>query len=176
MNKIKMNVIKIGKSKEEWGWLGNMGKCNLVYDGKRWKSSEGVFIGMRFDDEEIIEKLRKEDNGGMRVKMLSKNYLGEMVVKKCSKKDVLNMKKVLRLKVNSYKWMMKRLLESGNSFIYEDVSRRKNNGNNMFWGGYFEEGLIEMNGKKCGLGEFKGRNVLGELWMEIRDELRKERR
>ena len=51
-----------------------MGKREIMYKGKKWNSSEGVFISMRFDDEEIIEELRKNDNGGMRVKMISKKY------------------------------------------------------------------------------------------------------
>ena len=37
-------VISIGKVKEEWGWMGNMGKCKLEYEGKEYKSSEGLFI------------------------------------------------------------------------------------------------------------------------------------
>ena len=44
-------------------------------------------------------------------------------------------------------------------FIYEDVSKRKR-GNNLFWGGYFDEN-----------GEFIGENVLGEIWMKIMDEI-----
>jgi len=66
------------------------------------------------------------------------------------------------------------LIESGDRFIYEDVGKRKNNGNSMFWGGYFDGGVELINGKMCGVGEFKGDNVLGELWMELREEVRNE--
>ena len=55
-------IIKIGKVNENFGWLGNMGKREIIYKGKKWISSEGLFISMRFDDEDIIEMLRKEDN------------------------------------------------------------------------------------------------------------------
>lgn len=174
MRKIKMNVVKIGKSKEEWGWMGNMGKCELVYKEKRWKSSEGVFISMRFKDEELIEMLRMEDDGGMRVKMISKKYKDRMVIERCSEEDVKNMRKVLRLKIESYDWMREELMGSGERFIYEDVSNRKSGGNNLFWGGYFENGIEMINGKLCGMGEFVGENMLGKLWMELRDELRNE--
>ena len=51
------NEISIGKVKEEWGWMGNMGKCKLEYEGKEYKSSEGLFICLRFEDEEIKENL-----------------------------------------------------------------------------------------------------------------------
>jgi predicted NAD-dependent protein-ADP-ribosyltransferase YbiA (DUF1768 family) len=174
MKEMKMNVVKIGKKKEDWGWMGNMGKCKLFYDGREWESSEGIFIGMRFEDEGLVEMLRKVDNGGMMVKMVSKKYLNKMVVERCSEEDVENMRKVLKLKVKSYGWMRKKILESGKRFIFEDVGKRKNNGNSMFWGGYFDGGVIEVNGKICGLGEFKGKNVLGKLWMELREDMRNE--
>ena len=76
-----------------------------------------------------------------------------------SEKDVENMRKVIRLKIESYSWMRKMLIESGDRFIYENVGRRSSRGNNMFWGGCFEEG------------EFYGKNRLRKLWMELRDQL-----
>ena len=62
--------------------------------------------------------------------------------------------------MDNYSWMRKLLIESGDRFIYENVGRRRNRGNNMFWGGYFEEG------------KFYGNNMLGKVWMELRTELR----
>ena len=151
-------IIKIGKVKENFGWMGNMGKREIMYKGKKWNSSEGVFISMRFDDEEIIEELRKNDNGGMRVKMISKKYRDKMVIERCSSEDVENMRKVVKLKYDSFEFMRKglgKLNEMYDLFIYEDVSNRKR-GNNLFWGGYFDED-----------GSFKGENMLGKIWMEI---------
>jgi predicted NAD-dependent protein-ADP-ribosyltransferase YbiA (DUF1768 family) len=153
----KKKIIKIGKVSENFGWLGNMGKRKLKYNGKVWESSEGLFISMRFDEEDIIEELRKEDNGGMRVKMLSKKYYDKMVVERCCEKDVENMRKVIKLKYDSYEFMRKglgKLNEMYDLFIYEDVSNRKR-GNNLFWGGYFENG------------EFYGENMLGKIWMDL---------
>jgi predicted NAD-dependent protein-ADP-ribosyltransferase YbiA (DUF1768 family) len=153
----KKMIIKIGKVKENFGWMGNMGKRKLIYNGKRWESSEGLFISMRFNDEDIIEELRKEDNGGMRVKMISKKYYDKMVVERCSEKDVENMRKVVKLKYDSYEFMRKglsKLNEMYDLFIYEDVSNRKR-GNNLFWGGYFEGD------------EFYGENMLGKIWMDL---------
>ena len=130
----------------------------LIYEGKKYKSLECVFIIKRFNDEEI-----KEDNGGMRVKMLSKKYKDKMVVERCSSKDVENMEEVVRLKVDSYNWIKEELLRLKRNydevFIYEDVVKRKR-GNNLFWGGYFDEN-----------GEFIGENVMGKIWMKIMDEI-----
>ena len=156
--KMEKKVIKIGKVNENFGWLGNMGKRELIYNGKKWVSSEGLFISMRFEDEEIIEMLRKEDNGGMRVKMLSKKYYDKMVVERCSDKDVENMRKVIKLKYDSYDFMrigLNNLKEMYDLFIYEDVSKRKR-GNNLFWGGYFDD-----------KGNFVGENMLGKIWMDL---------
>ena len=141
-----------------------MGKCELMYDGKKYKSLECVFIIKRFNDEEIKEYLRKEDNGGMRVKMLSKKYIDKMVVERCSEKDVENMEEVVRLKVDSYNWIkdeLRRLKRNYDEvFIYEDVSNRKEKGNSLFWGGYFDENK-----------KFVGDNFLGGVWMKIMDEM-----
>ena len=152
-------VIGIRKVKESYGWMGNMGKCKLIENRKVYKSSEGLFICKRFDDEEIREYLRLEDNGGMRVKMLSKKFRDKMVVERCSEEDVKNMRDVIRLKLDSYEWMRDELRKLkkvySEVFIYEDVSKRSKKGNNIFWGGYFDES-----------GEFIGENMLGKIWME----------
>ena len=159
---MRKKVIGIRKVRDDYGWMGNMGICELMYEGKKYKSCEGLFICMRFD-EEIKEYLRKEDNGGMRVKMLSKKYKNKMVVERCSEKDVENMEEVVRLKVESYSWIkdeLRRLKTRYDEvFIYEDVSKRKR-GNNLFWGGYFDEN-----------GEFVGENMMGVIWMKIMDEI-----
>ena len=160
---MRKKVIGIRKVRDDYGWMGNMGICELMYDGKKYKSCEGIFVIKRFNDEEIKEYLRKEDNGGMRVKMLSKKYKDKMVVERCSEKDVENMEEVVRLKVESYNWIKDELRRLKNRydevFIYEDVSKRKR-GNNLFWGGYFDEN-----------GEFVGKNVMGVIWMKIMDEI-----
>ena len=160
---MRKKVIGIRKVRDDYGWMGNMGICELMYDGKKYKSCEGIFVIKRFNDEEIKEYLRKEDNGGMRVKMLSKKYKDKMVVKRCSEKDVENMEEVVRLKVESYNWIKDELRRLKNKydevFIYEDVSKRKR-GNNLFWGGYFDEN-----------GEFVGKNLMGVIWMKIMDEI-----
>ena len=149
-------VISIGQVKDEWGW---MGKCKLKYEGKEYRSSEGLFICGRFEAEEIKEKLRLVDNGCMMVKYVSKRYYDKMLISMGSEKDVENMRKVIRLKIQSYSWMRKMLIESADRFSYENVGRRSIRGNNMFWGGCFEEG------------EFYGKNRLRKLWMELRDQL-----
>lgn len=159
----KRKVIGFKGVNEEYGFFGNFGSRKLIYEGKEYKSCEGLFICMRFDDEEIKEELRENDNGGMVVKMKSKKYIDKMVVERCSEKDVENMEEVVRLKVESYSWIKDELRRLKNRydevFIYEDVSKRKR-GNNLFWGGYFDKD-----------GKFVGENILGKIWMEVMEEV-----
>lgn len=171
MKTIKKGLVRICKSKDKWGWMGNIGKCALEYEGKKWKSSEGLFISMRFDDEKIIEELRELDNGGMMVKMVSKKFKDQMIIVPGEKEDIENMRKVVRLKINSYPWMKESLKKCKGKFIYEDVVKRKNNKRSLIWGGYFEGGVEVINGEECGIGEFIGENILGKIWMDLRDEI-----
>ena len=53
-------VIGIRKVRDDYGWMGNMGICELMYEGKKYKSLECVFIIKRFDDEEIKEYRKAE--------------------------------------------------------------------------------------------------------------------
>ena len=149
-------IIRIGKVNENFGWLGNFGRRDFYVDGKNWKSFECYFISKRFDDEDIIEMLRMEDNGGMKVKMLSKKYLDKMVIERCGDEDVKNMEEVVNLKFEKFDWMRKGLLNLDKMydlFIYEDILNRNKSKNNMFWGGYWDNG------------NFVGKNMLGEIIM-----------
>lgn len=157
-------VIAIRRVKDDYGWMGNMGKRKLVENGKTYNSSEGLFICKRFNDESIQEYLRTEDNGGMRVKMLSKSYLSDMCIEMCGVEDVNNMRDVIRLKIRTYDFMRDELIRLksvySDVFIYEDVGKRHKKGNNLFWGGYFDSD-----------NNFIGENMLGKIWMEMMEEV-----
>ena len=51
----KRKVIGFKGVNEEYGFFGNFGSRKLIYEGKEYKSCEGLFICMRFDDEAIKE-------------------------------------------------------------------------------------------------------------------------
>jgi len=80
------------KVAEEYGWMGNMAPYPIKFDGKVWLTSEALFQGMRYDDEEIKEIIRKEKSP-MGAKMKAKRYQDQMVVIPMSPQDVENMKK-----------------------------------------------------------------------------------
>jgi predicted NAD-dependent protein-ADP-ribosyltransferase YbiA (DUF1768 family) len=76
-------------------------------------------------------------------------------------KDIQWMRECLWLKIRRYADHMRKLKASHPHRIVEDCTKRPR-GSGMFWGA----ALID--------GEWVGRNVLGELWMEIREELLRE--
>lgn len=62
------------------------------------------------------------------------------------------MRDILRAKVDQHPYVKKKLLETGDRLLIEDSWR------DSYWGWGADE---------------KGQNVLGRLWMEVRDEVRK---
>jgi predicted NAD-dependent protein-ADP-ribosyltransferase YbiA (DUF1768 family) len=66
----------------------------------------------------------------------------------------------LRLKLNHHSQLLKQLLETGSIPIYEDAtSRTKTGGSALFLGA-----------AKQVDGSWKGENMLGKIWMKIREE------
>ena len=152
-----MNVIVIGKVKDEGGCWGNMAPFPVEYEGKRWLTTEALFQALRFEDEEIREAIRNEKSP-MGAKMKAKKNKAEMVVEPMSDADLENMVLVLRLKIEQHPELREMLLESGEAFMVEDCTKRQR-GSGLFWGA----ALLD--------GKWVGQNWLGELWMELREEV-----
>jgi ribA/ribD-fused uncharacterized protein len=145
------------KVAEDFGWMGNMAPYPIKVDGKVWLTSEALFQGMRYDDEEIKEIIRKEKSP-MGAKMKAKKYKNQMVVVPMSPQDVENMKKCVRLKFDQHPKLKEMLLKTGDRTIYEDIGNR-NGERHKFWGM-----------KKVSENEVDGNNMMGRILMEIRDE------
>jgi ribA/ribD-fused uncharacterized protein len=140
------------------GWLGNMAPFPVKHDGKWWKTTEALFQALRFDDEAIAEEIRSEKSP-MAVKMIAKREKTKMVVVPQSEQDLANMKMVLRLKLEQHQELKQQLLDTGNETIIEDCSKRPG-GSGNFWGAVLKDG------------QWIGENMLGGMWMKLRDELR----
>ena len=93
----------------------------------------------------------------------AKGMADKMIVKQLSEKDVENMRLCVKLKIEQHEQLKKELIETGALPIYEDVTKRGNKGSNLFWGAML-------------VGEdWVGQNMLGKIWMEVRDELQLEK-
>ncbi len=152
-----MKSIWFKKVAEKYGWMGNMAPYPIMYNGKVWLTSEALFQGMRFDDEEIKEIIRKEKSP-MGAKMKSKKYKDQMVVIPMSPQDVENMRKCVKMKFDQHPQLKKELMNTKDAYIYEDIGNR-NGERHKFWGV-----------KKISENEGDGQNMMGRILMELRDE------
>ena len=147
-----------------YGWLGNMSPYPVTYEGKVWRTTEALFQALRFNDEEIREIIRNEKSP-MGAKLKAKGIIKRVDPSKIStnplsEQDLENMRLCIRLKIEQYPGLLKALLETGNSKIYEDVSARGKRGSNLFWGALKENGV------------WVGENHLGKIWEDLRDEIK----
>ena len=153
-----MPTIAFTKARLPFGWLGNMSPYSVEYEGQRWPTAESLFQALRFDNPEIREQIRAAKSP-MAAKFIAKNHKDQMVVVPRTAQDVANMAMVLRLKLAQHPHLEGELLGTGDRLIVEDSSCRHGE-SARFWGAALEDG------------QWVGRNVLGSLWMELRQELR----
>ena len=162
-----MSDVIIRKVKEVNGWLGNMSKHPVQHEEKWWLTAEALFQALRFpmdavnDKGENIRELIRAQKAPMAAKMKAKGSKVKMNITPMGDEDLKNMRMVLRLK---FKWncnpLERDLLATGDRFIVEDCSKRTG-GSGLFWGA-----------KRLADGTWKGTNMLGQLLMELRTEIR----
>ena len=152
-----MEVIGFTKVALPYGWLGNMSPFPLEFGGKQWRTSEALFQALRFKDQAIQELIR-EEKSPMGAKFIMKAHKEHMTIEPHSKKDVMNMKMCLKLKLRQHPSLVEELINTGDKIIIEDVTARGDNGGNLFWGAMLVDG------------EWVGDNTLGKLWMDLRKE------
>lgn len=159
--------IVIRKVAEPGGWLSNMSPHPVVYEGKRWWHTEGLFQALRFapDDTEAREAIR-EPRSPMTAKMVAKRYRARQVTEPLSDADVENMRLCIALKLETHADVRRKLMAGRERLLVEDCSNRGRRVNNMFWG------AVRVPAANAPLGYFwEGHNMLGRLWMEQRDRL-----
>lgn len=154
-----MGVIAFTRVKEPFGWLGNMAPYPLPYRGQVWPTAEALFQALRFDDAEVREKIRTQ-RSPMAAKFVARNkdLKPLMAVVPRSERDIENMRAVLRLKFTHYPKLRRCLKATHPHDIVEDCSKRSD----TFWG-------ARLVGD-----EWYGENTLGNLLMDLRDQLRAE--
>jgi predicted NAD-dependent protein-ADP-ribosyltransferase YbiA (DUF1768 family) len=153
-------TIAFTKSVLPFGWMGNMaGGYPITFNDKVWLSAEALFQSMRFDDEEIKDKIQKAKNGFV-AKIVAKQNADKMIIEPMSEVDLANMDVVLQLKIDQHPKLRDELLSTGDQLIVEDVTARGLGGRNGFWGASNKTG------------EWIGQNVLGKKWMKIRERIK----
>lgn len=156
----KITEIAFTKSSAPYGWMGNMSRYKIFWEEKMWESTEALFQALRFpEDSPIREEIRLAKNG-FEAKQVAKANRTKMSVIPTSDDDLDNMRLCIRLKMEQHKDLRAILIGSGNIPIYEDVTKRGEANSNLIWGAIREED-----------GTWRGENIMGVLWMELRSKL-----
>lgn len=150
------NIISFTKVALPYGWLGNMAPYPVKYMGKRWRTTEALFQGMRFDGYPEIQEQIREQKSPMAAKMIAKKH--KHLLENDPAEDLERMKLCLLLKIEQHSDLRRKLLATKDAMIIEDCTKRPR-GSGKFWGAVKKED-----------GTWEGDNVLGKLWMEIREE------
>lgn len=134
---------------DAYGWMSNFVYYEIRIDGKTWPTTEHYFQAQKFGDSSLRERIRrtKSVNEAARIGRDRRNPLRRDWD---SVKDQL-MLKALRVKFSQHEDLREALLATGDAKLVEHSKR------DSYWG----DG-----------GDGTGRNMLGRLLMELREELR----
>ncbi len=145
------NIINFYRVSDDYGCFSNFAPYPIQMDGKQWPTSEHYFQAQKFEDCEHQEAIRKTKSpmiaarmGRDRKKPLRRDW--EAV-------KITVMRKAVRAKFTQHEDIRQILLSTGDARIVEQTE------NDSYWG----DG-----------GDGSGKNMLGRILMEIREELRTE--
>lgn len=128
--------------------FSNFSSFQLEWKGYVWMTSEHAYHSEKFNDSEILRKLKEARSAHEAIKLAYANK--DNYIKDWDEIKLKVMKEILRAKVDQHPYVKQKLIESGNRELIEDSWR------DSFWG----------------WGPNKdGQNHLGKLWMEVRSEL-----
>jgi ribA/ribD-fused uncharacterized protein len=128
--------------------LSNFSSFAVEWKGKLYPTSEHVYHSEKFDDEEMKELIRCARSAHDALKLAHKHI--DKYRSDWNLVQLVVMKEILQAKIDQHPYVKKKLLESKDRELIEDSWR------DSYWG----------------WGPNKdGRNCLGKLWMELREEL-----
>jgi ribA/ribD-fused uncharacterized protein len=137
---------------DEYGCFSNFAPYPIELDGKRWPTSEHYFQAQKFEDPQHQEAIRREKSpmiaarmGRDRKKKLRRDW---------ESAKVAVMRKAVRAKFTQHPDLRAILLATGDAGIVEHTE------NDSYWG----DG-----------GDGSGKNWLGKILMEVREELQEDR-
>ena len=133
----------------------------MVVDEVFWRTAEAYFQSLRFAPDDAVRETIRIQKSPIAAKKVAKENGSRMVVKPMSERDVENMRITLRLKFRCNQIPLEdNLLRTGDRTIIEDCSARRTD-SGAFWGASeLPNGLLY------------GKNMLGKLLMELRNEIR----
>ena len=145
------NIIKFYRATGKYGFLSNLHKKALVFEGTTFLTAEHAYQAGKFRDEDT-RKWAMEAPKPHLLAILSHGLFSWDIVSNWSKIKVPRMYNVLRAKFSDNE-LKSKLLDTGDSILIE------NSKSDSFWG-------IGKTGK--------GKNTLGKLLVKVREEIKKE--
>jgi len=130
--------------------FSNFSSFKLNWKGVDWMTSEHAYHAEKFEDSKILEQLKNTRSAHDAMKLAYANK--DKYRKDWDEIRLEMMKKILLAKVEQHPYVKKKILESGDRELVENSWR------DSYWG----------------WGPNKdGENHLGKLWMEVREEVRR---
>jgi ribA/ribD-fused uncharacterized protein len=131
----------------EYGWLSNFARYPQTVDGKTYKTNEHYYQSQKTTDAEVSNWIASASSPFLAMRAGRSLRVGKDFRSDWEKIKVEVMLKGLRAKVQQHADLAQKLLATGNAAIHEDSPT------DMFWGK-------------------KGKDMLGKLLMQVREELR----
>lgn len=151
MASMQNTQINFYSTKDEYGCFSNFARAPFEVDGKVWLTSEHYFQAMKFPDApEYQEKIRTTPSPMVAARLGRSRSVPIRKDWESSKDDI--MREAVRMKFTHNLEMRKILLSTGDAQLVEHTK------NDRYWG----DG-----------GDGTGKNMLGKILMEVRDELRR---
>jgi N-glycosidase YbiA len=144
-----MDVINFYSVAGEFGQFSNFAPFPINLDGERWPTSEHYFQAQKFEDETYRQKIRKT-NSPMQAARLGRDRKQKLRRDWEGVKDRI-MRQAVTAKFTQYEELRELLLSTGDAKIVEHTE------NDDYWG----DG-----------GDGRGKNMLGRILMQVREELR----
>ncbi len=143
-------TIQFYRADEPYGYLSNFSRHHVYMDGKRWPTSEHYYQAMKFPtDPELQKQIRYAKSPGVAKRLAWKNNVPLRPDWRQVRDQV--MLDVLRAKFTQNEELRQSLLSTGDAPLVEHTY------NDHYWGD---------------AGDGSGENMLGQLLMLVREELR----
>jgi len=140
--------INFYSNNAEYGWLSNFARYPQIVDGKTYKTNEHYYQSQKTIDVEVSSWIASAPSPFLAMRAGRSLRIGKEFRSDWENIKVEVMLKGLRAKFQQHPELAQKLLATGNAVLHEDSPT------DMFWGK-------------------KGRDLLGKLLMQVREELRR---
>ena len=88
----EQKVIAFSRVRAPWGWLNNMSRHRVMYDGAEWRSAEALFQAMRFAPGHPARDTIRKASSPLEAKQIAYESEGEFAIVPRSEADIANMR------------------------------------------------------------------------------------